>query len=114
MSKVITIEDHRALIAERDALAAKANDWHQVADSRAEEIVRLAAENSELAEEVQNLQRALSFWHPGVPELASEEIRDRAADDAMLLCGFHGPHEIDAIGRGWIKLIVAPQLETKP
>jgi hypothetical protein len=79
--------------------------------------IRIRALEAELAEreaEIQRLLCALSFWHPGVPEIASEAIRDRAADDAMLLVGFHGPHEVDAVGRGWIKLIVAPQSETEP
>jgi hypothetical protein len=57
-----------------------------------------------LEAEVHGLQRALSFWHPGVPATGPSTIYDRAAADAFLLCGYDGPNEQSASDLGWITL----------
>jgi hypothetical protein len=58
----------------------------------------------ELEAEVQRLQCALSFWHPGVPANGPESVYERAAHDAFLLCGYDGPVEPGACELGWITL----------
>lgn len=48
---------------------------------------------AELREEralVQKLQRALTFWMPGVSEAIEIELDGRAGDDAYLLAGYEG------------------------
>jgi hypothetical protein len=63
---------------------------------------------AQLEAEVQRLQRALSFWHPGVPAEGIEEMVNRAGDDAMLLFGYDGSPEKSARELGWITL-TAPE-----
>lgn len=62
-------------------------------------------ERNRLREEVQRLQRALSFWHPRVPP-GDGPFFDRAASDAWLLTGFEGPDEPSAESLGWIHIMV--------
>ena len=68
----------------------------------------LLAEVDDLHVRIERLQRALHFWHPGVPA-DDGEIADRAGDDAMLLVGWDPTEaEPDARTRGWISLRSAP------
>lgn len=52
---------------------------------------------------VQQLQKALSFWLPMVPE-SPEAVSKRVADDAMLLIGYEGEDEPSAEALGWMSL----------
>jgi hypothetical protein len=72
------------------------------------------AELAELYAEIQGLQRALSFWHPGVPATGPNSIYDRAAHDAFLLIGFDGPNEQSARELGWITLSNTLETATEP
>jgi hypothetical protein len=63
----------------------------------------LEKENYELSETVAQLQEALMFWLPNVPD-APEDVSDRAAKDAWLLAGYQGQDVPSAEKRGWIAL----------
>ena len=56
-------------------------------------------------EDLQLVQRALAFWHPGVGGRNDDAFLTRAGDDAMLLFGCAGPMENSAVELGWIKVI---------
>lgn len=64
-----------------------------------------------LEAEVQELQRALYFWLPGMPlgEMP-EAMRERLAHDIDLLVGYLGPSELDAETLGWIELKRASEI----
>lgn len=61
------------------------------------------AENKDLRELVDKLQRALAFWLPDVPA-DDDEIADRAGEDSWLLVGNYGEPEPSAQELGWINL----------
>ncbi len=62
-----------------------------------------SAEDDEL---IDDLQHALSFWHPGVH--AGHPSEERAAHDAYLLVGYEGPLAPTAVDLGWISLEAKP------
>ena len=68
-------------------------------------------ERAEELKEIEALQRALAFWHPGVP-MDDPEMAARAGDDAWLLSGYDGLSEPSARELGWITRRSAP--ETRP
>jgi hypothetical protein len=69
----------------------------------------LLLDNRQLADEIQNLQRALSFWLPMVPQDGRPaHISDRVEHDAFLLCGYDPAPlmpEQSAETLGWIELM---------
>lgn len=72
-----------------------------------------AQDVADLYEEIQNLQCALSFWLPCVPEhVTNEEFVDRIHHDANLLAGYEGPIVKDAEDLGWISVTV--DISTSP
>ncbi len=73
-----------------------------------------AAEVVELYDEIQRLQRALTFWMPCVPDPGEvpEGCCERLMDDAMLLAGFDGPTEKSAEELGWVKLQPPSKVQT--
>lgn len=66
----------------------------------------LATELAEAHTEIQDLQRALSFWHPGVRANGTAAFVERAAHDAWLLAGYEGENESGAAELGWIEVTV--------
>ena len=67
-------------------------------------IESLIPERDELRDEIKKLQKALSFWHPGVPANDSE-CAERCANDAYLLAGYDGDSEPSARELGWIEMV---------
>jgi hypothetical protein len=64
-----------------------------------------AQDVADLYEEIENLQYALHFWLPSVPEnCRDEKVIERIFHDANLLAGYDGPVVDDAEELGWIKL----------
>jgi hypothetical protein len=61
-------------------------------------------------EEIQNLQCALNFWLPCIPEACKDEkVIDRVFHDANLLAGYDGPMVDTAEELKWITLNAVPQ-----
>jgi hypothetical protein len=70
-------------------------------------IKRLRRELEKSEEWLQRVQRALAFWHPGVRvDDVSEEMTERAANDAMLIFGLEDADEQSAIELGWIHWVI--------
>lgn len=63
----------------------------------------LKARLAEAERERDALQKALSFWHPGVMEFLTPEQAKRAAHDAYLLYGCVADIEPSAAELGWIR-----------
>lgn len=62
-----------------------------------------AQDVADLYEEIQNLQCALNFWLPSVPEAERDEaVIDRIFHDANLLAGYEGQIVQTAEDLGWI------------
>lgn len=62
-------------------------------------------EHCDLLDQVQRLQRALSFWLPGMPERVEDQsLYNRLDADIGLLAGYEGDFEASAESLGWIKL----------
>jgi hypothetical protein len=74
------------------------------------EVIVPADRIRELEAEIQGLQRALSFWHPGVRANGTAVFVERAAHDAWLLAGYEGENEPGAAELGWIEVTA---LETR-
>lgn len=103
--------------ADYDALEANYKFSVAAHDEATQQVRALAAELAERDAEVQRLQRALSFWHPGVPATGPRTIHERAAADAWLLAGYDGPNEQSAMDLGWITLsntLETPDVDTTP
>ena len=72
----------------------------------------LAAKDAEierLRREVENLQRALLFWMPGVDLRLDEATRELAAKDAALLAGYTGPTDGPCWGDGMLDRAISAE-----
>lgn len=60
----------------------------------------------ELEEKIRQLQCALNFWLPSIPDIGEvpKEVIDRLFDDAYLLTGYEGDIVKTAEELGWISL----------
>lgn len=68
-----------------------------------------AAEIERLRREVENLQRALLFWMPGVDLRLDEATRELAAKDAALLAGYTGPTDGPCWGDGMLDRAISAE-----
>lgn len=69
-------------------------------------------QNEKIKEQVQNLQCALNFWLPCVPEgCRDEKIIDRIFHDAYLLGGYEGQVVDTAEELKWVTMHAVPQSE---
>ena len=76
----------------------------------AQEVKTLQNERDEMDEQIQNLQCALDFWLPCVPEVCKDEkIIDRIFHDGYLLAGYEGPVVESAEDLKWITITAEPQ-----
>lgn len=69
-----------------------------------EEFERRGERIAELEKQIEQLQLALAFWLPNVPENGDLYIINRIGDHAILLCGLNTEPEQSAQDRGWITL----------
>lgn len=98
---------HPTLVQRLRSGFALESDCLEAADA----IERLQRELAARDKTIETLQRALSFWHPGVGGRDDDEFLTRAGDDAMLLFGYMGPHEKSACELGWIAVQDAARSE---
>ena len=64
---------------------------------------KLRAQVEDLLKEIENLQCALNFWLPCVPEgTDGGPVVDRIFNDAALLAGYNGPMVETAEELGWV------------